>query len=77
MKYTGWIDYAAMSIAVQEMENGYRCLKYVGSSRIRNADVFFENLDEMKSFLLEIPNAPEDQIEYLLERLHEVAAEST
>jgi len=70
MKYAAWIDYPSMSIAVQKVDSGYRCLKYVNNSIIRNTDKTFDTKDELENFLLELPSPPKEEIKTLISNLN-------
>ena len=37
MKFDQWIEYPTMSIAIQKIENGFRCFKYVDGNVVRGA----------------------------------------
>ena len=69
MKFTAWIDYPSMSIAIQETTDGFRCSKYVDRKVIRSAHQSFETIDELEGFLMELPYPPMAEIRDLIQTL--------
>lgn len=65
MKYTAWIDFPTMSIAVQKTDNGFRCVKYVNGSIIRGAEKIVSDIDELKAFLITLPGSKSADIDSL------------
>lgn len=62
MTFIGWIDYANFMICVNKDEEGYICQKYVGGSKVFGADKKVDSTEEVKKFLLSLPNPPVDYI---------------
>jgi hypothetical protein len=49
-------------ICVNKAEEGYICQKYVGGSKVFGADKKVDSIEEVKKFLLSLPNPPVDYI---------------
>jgi hypothetical protein len=69
MKFTTWIDYPSMSIAIQEKDGTYRCVKYVNKTIVRNATKLCDNLIVLEIFLKGLPNPPLDEINSLIKSM--------
>lgn len=69
MKFIAWVEYSGMMFCVSKNESSFVCEKYIGGSKVHQAIKELESLEELESFLLSIPNAPEKYINDLIERL--------
>ncbi|MEX1003579.1 MAG: hypothetical protein WDZ35_15780 [Crocinitomicaceae bacterium] len=69
MKFDAWLNYPSITIAVERVDEGYRCVKFVEESIVRGGAVFCEDERELKHFLLSIPNPPKKEISELIASL--------
>ncbi|MCH2235617.1 MAG: hypothetical protein MK078_15355 [Crocinitomicaceae bacterium] len=69
MKFDKWIEYPTMSIAVQKIENGFRCFKYVDGNIVRGASADFEHTEKLSEFLLSLPNADKVDVRSIIAQL--------
>lgn len=69
MVFIGWIDCSSMRILVSRENQGFLCLKYVGSQKIVGAEKKCASKDELKKFLESLPNGNQADIEKVLNDL--------
>ncbi|MCH2232234.1 MAG: hypothetical protein MK105_18000 [Crocinitomicaceae bacterium] len=69
MKLDQWIEYPTMSIAIQKIDNGFRCFKYVDGNVVRGTSAEFEDIAGLSEFLNSLPNADKADINSVIEQL--------
>ena len=69
MKFSAWVDYPSMSIAIQIVDGKFKCVKYVGNRKVHSAEKICSSLDELKDFLESLPYPPKQEIEEILDSL--------
>lgn len=69
MKFTAWIDYPTMSIAIQVNDEGFHCKKFVDHRIVRDASKTCFSIEELKAFLLTLPEPPKEEISNLMDQL--------
>ncbi|MEZ4924320.1 MAG: hypothetical protein R2780_14195 [Crocinitomicaceae bacterium] len=69
MKFSYWIDYPSMSIAIQVDNNTFRCVKFVEKKVVRGAERIFDSVSDLEAFLSSLPYPPQEQISEVLEDL--------
>jgi hypothetical protein len=55
MKYTAWVDYPTMTIAIERLNPGFKCTKFVDGVIVRGATKTILDSKELLAFLKTLP----------------------
>ena len=70
MIFLRWIEYPHMMVCVHITEDGdFNCSKYVDGKKIMGVSRQFKTKEELGTFLLSLPNPPNNYIEEFLSSL--------
>lgn len=70
MIFLRWIEYPHMMVCVHRTDDsGFNCSKYVGGKKVVDVSRQFKTKEELRAFLLGLPNPPVDYIEEFINSL--------
>ncbi|TSJ41284.1 hypothetical protein [Fluviicola chungangensis] len=67
MIFFRWVEYPQMHVCIHRTtDNGFFCSKYVGGKKVMGVTRQFKTKEELKDFLLGLPNPPIDFIREMI-----------
>ena len=68
MKYIAWIDFPTMTIAIERVNNEFKCTKFVDGNMIKGATKTILESSELLAFLKTLPGS--EKIDFNTELIH-------
>lgn len=65
MKYIAWIDYPTMTIAIERINDEFKCTKFVNGTMVKGATKSILEYNELLAFLKTLPGS--EKIDFNIE----------